>query len=438
MRWRAALAAMLLALAGCDGGSGPSDGGTDGGIEGCAFPFEPLATHELPSPMGGTWEMMDRHVFCTIDFEDVQAEVLLKAEPIEINYVGDPVYEATEAWVCQADKMQQLAEGSFYYETYHHGWEQMGLSFGGRKYVFDYADMCVGARPCNSTFEVYEVRDAADDSLLAADLPAVCFWVTEDGKRKPLVRQVRLPAEGGDVGFQMGSAQGDADEQPVHAVTLRPFRIDVREASWADLALFLDAWASENDCEGVPCFDAEAPGSHLHLHAGEWEVDEGCEDLPALGLSYQGAELYCRFRDWRSMPTEAQFEYAASAQGTEAYPWGEQAPDCSRAVFADCEPAAPVATCSLEPGVSLDGVCDLAGNAAEWVRDFYAADYYTSCEAECRYPRGPADPTGQRVLRGGSFESPPSELRAASRVPVEADALPAGAGVRCVGGAGDL
>jgi len=114
----------------------------------------------------------------------------------------------------------------------------------------------------------------------------------------------------------------------------------------------------------------------------------------------------------------------------QVFPWGDQAPDCDRAIFADCAQEAQ-AICSVTP-TGLDGFCDLAGNAAEWIGDWYDADFYASCTTDCFNPRGPENDTGSKVLRGGSYaddgESMASRLRSA-QTPATSSAQ---VGLRCV------
>ena len=93
-----------------------------------------------------------------------------------------------------------------------------------------------------------------------------------------------------------------------------------------------------------------------------------------------------------------------------AYPWGSTF-DGARLNFCDAnctsdvsandgyEFTAPVG--SYPAGASPYGVLDMAGNAFEWVADWYGANYYANSPA--RNPVGPAD--GQyKVLRGGSWQ----------------------------------
>jgi formylglycine-generating enzyme required for sulfatase activity len=53
-------------------------------------------------------------------------------------------------------------------------------------------------------------------------------------------------------------------------------------------------------------------------------------------------------------------------------------------------------------GASPFGVFDQAGNANEWVADWYSPTYYWTAEASQPDPQGPASGTA-RVEKGGSY-----------------------------------
>ena len=58
------------------------------------------------------------------------------------------------------------------------------------------------------------------------------------------------------------------------------------------------------------------------------------------------------------------------------------------------------------------GVYDMVGNVSEWVKDWYAEDFYPSSSS--RDPQGPLRGSF-RVLRGGGWKERPLELRVSYR-----------------------
>ena len=122
------------------------------------------------------------------------------------------------------------------------------------------------------------------------------------------------------------------------------------------------------------------------------------------------------------------------------FPWGE-AFDGSKLNFCDvncwvpgADPdsddgyveTAPVG--NYPAGASWIGALDLAGNVAEWVGDWYAADYYAASAADD--PAGP--PTGERrVQRGGAWGMEPIYAHNSYRSSEEPMHVNVYAGFRC-------
>jgi hypothetical protein len=280
-------------------------GGDQAVATGCAFPYSPLQKHILPGlpPIGEDVEAYDIHQLCTLDYLDVHALALVKAEPTAVVGFGDVSYQATEGYLCRDGQVEQLPAGMFEFSMAHHGWTGMRVAFDGFQYVYDWSEMCIGARPCTSNPDVMNVLRLADSSVVASGVPVTCVGTTMVGIPLPLTPQMRVPAAGLDVTFPMGSTTGDADERPVHDVTLLPVRMDVREATNADFALFLNDHG--NDCTDSPCLMVGATGLHLHQDGGAWRADPGSEDLPVVQVTWYGASAYCLWRDWMLLPTEA-------------------------------------------------------------------------------------------------------------------------------------
>ena len=150
--------------------------------------------------------------------------------------------------------------------------------------------------------------------------------------------------------------------------------------------------------------------------------DQGPEH-PAVCVSWYDAAAYAEHHGL-SLPTEAQWEYAARGPDSRRYPWGDQW-DGKRLCWGETRGPGgrtfPVG--SFPGGASWCGALDMAGNVWEWCTDWFDPRYYQS--APERDPPGPAEgisfrvPPGQfqdcRVLRGGSWDLEPSYCRSAAR-----------------------
>ena len=131
-----------------------------------------------------------------------------------------------------------------------------------------------------------------------------------------------------------------------------------------------------------------------------------------MGVSWEEAGAYGPWAGGR-VPAEAGWGEAAAGSDGRKYPWGNEAPDKTRAVFnLDFDTGQPASVGRLPKGASPFGALDMAGNVFEWCADWYEKDYYEKSPGAD--PRGPANGTS-RVLRGGSWFYPPIFLRVAGR-----------------------
>lgn len=172
------------------------------------------------------------------------------------------------------------------------------------------------------------------------------------------------------------------------------------------------------------------------------------EDLALTCVPWATARAFCVF-DSGDLPSEAEWEYAATSagrMGKSEFSWGDELPDCERAVYGRLALAGSPGACAAsargpQPVVSgghpvapadlsASGIYGMGGGVAEWVRDVPAA-YSSSCWTRTKVDPGCFEGgDGAHVVRGGAWASPPLVLRATSRI--ASAAANAFIGFRCV------
>jgi formylglycine-generating enzyme len=144
-------------------------------------------------------------------------------------------------------------------------------------------------------------------------------------------------------------------------------------------------------------------------------IPPGQENWPINCVTWYEAFAFCIW-DGGYLPTEAEWEYAA-AGGTQEniYPWGNDGTEPLPANYADAQVAGTqfmVVGSYITQGTGVRWAHeDLAGSMAEWVFDGYVQPFATNTCDNCAETTTVTD----RGLRGGSYISHASELRAAFR-----------------------
>ena len=221
------------------------------------------------------------------------------------------------------------------------------------------------------------------------------------------VTWVRIP--GGR--FNMGSTEGERDEQPIHPVTLSSFQLTRSEITVGQYRVCVKAGACR-----VPDADECGSGNQLHCNFSR----SARADHPVNCVSWKQARTFCRWVGGR-LPSEAEWEYAArSRHSSWRYPWGNEPATCQRAVMQEggtgCGRMETAEVCSKPAGKTAQGLCDMAGNVWEWVEDCWHDSYREAPVDGIPATRG-CHPDYGRVLRGGSWGSFSMGLRAAVRSP---------------------
>ncbi len=278
----------------------------------------------------------------------------------------------------------------------------------------------------------------------------------QDGRGGVPAEEVYVP--GGYFLMGRDAAAPSEPDFPMRIVHVRPFVIDRYEVSNAQYRRFVEHVQKTRDSSMEHPL---APPLKDHSPLGWQQPGLSRDRQPVVGVDWFDAYAYAKWIGKR-LPTEAEWEKAARGMDGRIYPWGSDedgkrlanCPTGRRAIAREMDrqnpppqpkpksrfscrrepPPVPVVTTLPEETWDVDqlvpsqamgeayewkekpasayGAVHMAGNAAEWVSDWYDPAYYASMVTD--NPAGPDE--GQlHGFRGGSFLDDGHELKATWR-----------------------
>jgi formylglycine-generating enzyme len=282
--------------------------------------------------------------------------------------------------------------------------------------------------------------------------------------------------------FTMGSNRHRPEERYTHIVSVDGFWIDRTEVTNAQFAKFVAATGyvtlaeRGGDAKVHANMPAEllAPGSvafimptdtsrggsitqwFQYIAGADWRHPEGPgssiagrENHPVVHVAYEDAQAYAGWLG-RSLPTEAQWEYAARGGREGEDDWSSALDDDGKPIANTWQGIFPVIN-SKDDGYSGTapvgcfkpngyGLYDMIGNVWEWTSDWYRPGHAPEAAIEPQGPRladirGAPGQSPNKVIKGGSFLCAfnyCARYRPAARQPQEVDLSAAHIGFRTV------
>ena len=333
-----------------------------------------------------------------------------------------------------------LPKGDSMYDSFHVSYKgRWDHDFPSRAQTLDYLrtvlDSCVdrlrGSEPTPE--EIYFYRHVTQHEYMHSEnMAMVCQTL---GYRRPAFPNVARGTVGVDsayrrrdvevpgASFPLGAAQDEPfvfdNEKWAHLVEITPFRIANTPVTNAEFVEFVDSggyrtrkYWGKHGWEWRRRYGGEHP-RFWSTRDGRWFQGVFDQRLPldpwhpVVHVNWHEAKAYCVWAK-RRLPTEAEWEYAASGPDTHRFPWGETPPTPERANL-DYRHGGPVDVRALPAGDSPCGCRQMIGNVWEWTDSYLEP-----------YPGFVADPYkeysqpyfGQKpVLRGGGWTTRSGMIR---------------------------
>lgn len=218
-----------------------------------------------------------------------------------------------------------------------------------------------------------------------------------------------LPGGNDTLGALDTDDKARANEKPARPVQFSaPFAMSVTEVTFSQF----DACIAAGGCSSRPSDNGWGRGSRPVINVSFADAQDY-----ASWLSKETGQLY-------SLPSEAEWEYAARAGSNDVYPGGSLQALCAFANGANQETSVAWANAACtDPGVGRTlpagtlnansfGLRDMAGNVQEWTLDCNTLNLRDAPVDGSADARGSC---GQRAVRGGSWFAGPDDLRFTAR-----------------------
>jgi iron(II)-dependent oxidoreductase len=252
----------------------------------------------------------------------------------------------------------------------------------------------------------------------------------------------RFPGGTIQIGADAGSTPWP-EEQPVHAVAVEPFWIDLMPVTNGDFLTFMgeggyterDLW-SEDGWHWLKQSQAQMPRDWSWQDGAWWSrrlgrdapIDFTC---PVEQVSFYEAEAFARFVGKR-LPSEIEWEAAATwdpeTQSRRDYPWGNMPPSFHVANL-DQLAFGPAAVGAFPGNMSPIGCYGMIGDVWEWTASEFTP--YPGSSEPAALMAGSVFSPDSKVLRGGSWATRPGAVRSSSRHPAAPHARSLFSGFRC-------
>ena len=210
--------------------------------------------------------------------------------------------------------------------------------------------------------------------------------------------------------FLMGGT--GVTEQPVHEVNIgKAFAMSVHEVTYGEYLQFCEN--AKRKCPDQP-----------------WTG----KDYPVVNVSWSDAIAYTNWLSEKTgqtyrLPSEAEWEYAARGGTTTTYPFGEEI-DISFAVFSyQNKLNSPLPKTDRSINRNPFRLYHIIGNVREWVADYWNGSY-TGAPTDARAIT--EGDSGNRVVRGGSYNDSAAELRSGARMYLPIDSADSYTGFRVI------